>query len=299
MMAENISGILIIDKPGGFTSFDVIAVLRGVLKTRKIGHSGTLDPMATGALPIFIEKATKAIDLLPNHDKEYEAAFKLGVTTTTGDSTGELLTKTQSSASEEDVNKALKSLTGKIKQVPPMYSAVKKDGVRLYDLARQGITVERASKTITVYKNILEFFDEKNQTGTLTVGCSKGTYIRTIIEDLGGILKTGAVMTSLRRTKACSYGLNGSVTVDGARSMGRDALIAKIQPIDSAFPDYESVYLDNVQSNRFLNGAGLDMNRLEKIPQANIFKVYASDSKFLGLGKKDRSTNELRVLKLL
>ena len=165
------------NKPAGFTSFDVIAKMRGVLKIKRLGHAGTLDPMATGVLPVFVGKATKACDILPDHDKTYEAGFKLGVTTDTQDSTGMVQTeRSASSVTEEMLLNLLFSFRGDIMQIPPMYSAVSVNGRRLYDLARQGIEVEREARPITVYELELLDYDSTENTGKLRISCSKGTY---------------------------------------------------------------------------------------------------------------------------
>ena len=196
-------GILCIDKPEGFTSFDVVAKLRGIARERRVGHAGTLDPMATGVLPLFFGRATKACDILPRQDKRYLASFKLGVTTDTQDITGTVLSEQTPDADEARVRAAAAGLVGDIMQTPPMYSAVRVNGQRLYELARRGVEVERAARPVTVYSIDFTACDVQANTFTIDVHCSKGTYIRTLIADIGAALGCGAVMTALRRTMAC------------------------------------------------------------------------------------------------
>ena len=200
-----LNGILPVDKPAGFTSFDVIAKLRGVTHTRKIGHSGTLDPMATGVLPLFFGTATKACSILPNEDKRYEASLRLGMTTDTEDITGKVLSEAPSAVTEERFRAVAAEFVGALMQTPPMYSAVKVGGRPLYDLARKGREVERPAKEIRVYSLDVTAFDEEAQTAQIKVFCGKGTYIRTLIADMGRILGCGAVMTALRRTEAGGF----------------------------------------------------------------------------------------------
>ncbi|MCD8025818.1 MAG: tRNA pseudouridine(55) synthase TruB, partial [Clostridiales bacterium] len=190
------NGILLIDKPKGFTSFDVIAVIRRITGQRKAGHTGTLDPNATGVLPILLGTATKAQDLILNHDKTYIADFALGITTDTLDIWGTVKSKAEADVKRDEIEALIPDFTGTIEQIPPMFSAVQKDGQRLYDLARKGIEVERKSRKVTVYSLKLLDFDESAQTGRLEISCSKGTYVRSLIDDIGKRLGTGAVMTS-------------------------------------------------------------------------------------------------------
>lgn len=233
---EELNGILCIDKPQGFTSFDVVAKLRGIAKTRRIGHAGTLDPMATGVLPLFLGRATKACDLLPDQDKRYTAVFRLGLETDTLDITGTVVSEHPVEVSEAQVREAASRFTGEILQVPPMYSALKVGGKKLCDLARQGVEVEREARPVRIHR--LEFLscDSAAQTYTIDVACSKGTYIRTLVADIGRVLGCGAVLTALRRTEAAGYDLGGCVTleeVQGCADAGR--LPDLLRPVSSAF----------------------------------------------------------------
>ncbi|MDR0919862.1 MAG: tRNA pseudouridine(55) synthase TruB [Oscillospiraceae bacterium] len=209
--------VVCIDKPIDWTSFDVVAKIRGILRAKtgekkiKVGHSGTLDPIATGVLPVFIGKATKQIPLIENHDKAYIAGFKLGISSNTQDITGEIKEVSDRIVFQEELSELLPKFTGEIEQIPPMFSAIKVNGQRLYDLARQGKEVERKSRKVNIFNlNLLSF--DKN-CGVLEIKCSKGTYIRTLINDLGEVLGCGAVMTSLVRTEACGFTLKDCISI--------------------------------------------------------------------------------------
>ncbi|MGN1131049.1 MAG: tRNA pseudouridine(55) synthase TruB [Ruminococcus sp.] len=283
------NGVLIINKPKEFTSFDVVAVVRKYSGQRKIGHTGTLDPNATGVLPLLLGNATKAQDIVPNHDKEYIADFQLGKTTDTLDIWGQILTETESNVSRVDLENILEKFTGDIFQIPPMYSAVQVNGKRLYDLARKGIEVEREKRKVTVYTLKLLSFDENSQSGKFQVACSKGTYIRTLIDDIGKSLGTGAVMTALERTSACGYRIEDCVSLDDVKSLSeKGELESKIAPTESLFTDYPYVKVSDAQAKRFYNGGELDCSRtyLAKINPADdtIFRVKDREDNFLGLG---------------
>ncbi|MEE1491013.1 MAG: tRNA pseudouridine(55) synthase TruB, partial [Massilioclostridium sp.] len=215
-------GILCMNKPEGFTSFDVVAKLRGITRTKRIGHAGTLDPMATGVLPVFLGRATKAISLLPDHTKRYTAGFQLGLTSDTLDSTGTILSRSHSTLTQQELLAALEQYRGTISQIPPMYSALKVEGKRLYELARQGKTVERKPRKVEIFQLELLSFDTKLQTGVLDVGCSSGTYIRTLCDDIGRDLGVGAVMTSLQRTEAAGFSLADSRTFEEVQQLKDD-----------------------------------------------------------------------------
>ena len=289
-------GILLINKPQDFTSFDVIAKLRGILKIKRLGHSGTLDPMATGVLPVFIGKATKACDMLPNNEKSYHAGFSLGTVTDTQDSTGAILKTFDKKATKNEILEILDNFRGEIEQIPPMYSAVSINGQRLYDLARQGIEVERKSRKITINKCELLSFEEETQTGEILISCSKGTYIRTIIHDIGQALKTGGIMTSLVRTSSSGYTLENCYTIDEVQKMKDNGTIENvILDIDSAFADYDKIKLNEVQTRMYKNGIKLDLERVIYNKKSEIFRAYGFDGEFLGTAKTRIETNELLV----
>jgi len=302
---EELNGILCIDKPQGFTSFDVVAKLRGIAKTRRIGHAGTLDPMATGVLPLFLGRATKACDLLPDQDKRYTAVFRLGLETDTLDITGTVVSEHPVEVSEAQVREAASRFTGEILQVPPMYSALKVGGKKLCDLARQGVEVEREARPVRIHR--LEFLscDSAAQTYTIDVACSKGTYIRTLVADIGEVLGCGAVLTALRRTEAAGYDLGGCVTleeVQGCADAGR--LPDLLRPVSSAFGRLAQVRLAKAQDRLFRNGVRLDTarlaffengTRLGRVPEGNL-SVYSSEGIFLGIARA--TGGELRLVKL-
>ena len=283
------NGVIVIDKPQGFTSFDVIAVVRKLTHQRKTGHTGTLDPNATGVLPVLLGSATKAQDLIVNHDKTYVAEFRLGLTTDTLDIWGEVKTERESHVVKDEIQQLLPRFTGEISQIPPMFSAVQKNGVRLYDLARKGVEVEREARAVTVYRLELLSFDEKAQSGALGIACSKGTYVRTLIDDMGAALGTGAVMTALRRTEACGYTLGDCVTLDELKELCESGEITqKIRPAESLFVSYEAVAVSAAQAKRFQNGAALDIARTalknRSLPNGEKLRVKDPSGKFLGLG---------------
>lgn len=289
------NGVLIINKPKEFTSFDVVAVVRKLSGQRKIGHTGTLDPNATGVLPLLLGNATKAQDIIPNHDKEYIAEFQLGITTDTLDIWGKVLTQEKCNLTLSDVENVLENFRGEIMQIPPMYSAVFHNGQRLYDLARKGIEVERESRKVTVYKLELLDFNPDLQQGKLLVSCSKGTYIRTIIDDIGKTLNCGAIMTSLNRTMACGYKIDDALSLEDVKTLSEQGVLqSKIASTESLFLNYGYVAVTSAQGNRFFNGGELDIERtyLKKInpAQNSIYRVKTQDNKFLGLGivKEDK-----------
>ena len=297
------NGVLLIDKPKEFTSFDVIAVVRGLTGQRKAGHTGTLDPNATGVLPVLLGSATKAQDLIPNHDKKYIADLKLGMTTDTLDIWGKELTKTESDITGEELESALDGFRGEIWQLPPMFSAVQKNGQRLYDLARKGIEVEREKRKVTVYSLTLLEFDRKTQCGKLEVFCSKGTYVRTIIDDIGAKLGVGAVMTGLRRVEACGFSIDDCLTLDELKELKEQGELSKaLRSAESLFSDYQALYISPMQAKRFSNGGALDVSRTslrDKDPSdKQIFRVRENTAGFLGLGIFSEEKNQIKIYKL-
>ena len=282
------NGIILIDKPQNFTSFDVVAVVRKKFGTKKVGHGGTLDPMATGVLPVFIGCATKAVDLLPDSGKSYRAGFRLGLMSDTLDIWGELSEEKPADIGREALEAVLERFSGEIEQTPPMYSALKVGGRKLCDLARQGIEVERKARKITISRLDLLSFDGKN--GVIEVDCSTGTYIRTLVDDIGKSLGTGAVMTSLCRTRACGFALSECVSIEELREKPLDEL--KLLSAESVFRDLPETVLDEVQTRMYLNGVRLDADRLaEKPPLDELIRVYGNGG-FLGVAK----VNEEREL---
>lgn len=280
------TGIICINKGEDITSFGVCAKVRGITREKKCGHTGTLDPMATGVLPIMLGGATRFLDFLPESDKFYRASFILGKTTDTLDITGEVTGEFQVEAEKKDVENILPDFRGKIMQVPPMFSAVSVDGQRLYDLARRGIEVERKAREIEIKQ--LELVGSKDGEYIIDVLCSKGTYIRTLIDDIGRKLGCGAVMTKLERRSAMGFTLEDCVTIDELQrrkdeEIGFDDILI---PLERALFDYESVYVSDAQAVRFKNGGALDLKRIkQRLGENSLYRVYSQGGEFLGLGQ--------------
>ena len=294
------SGILVMNKPQGFTSFDVIGKLRGILKMRKLGHTGTLDPMATGVLPVLIGTAARACDILPNEDKAYRAEFQLGTVTDTQDSSGTVLETHPFDVSEAELLAVLPQFTGEIQQIPPMYSAVQINGKRLYELARAGKEIERPARQVTVQSLTLEAFDSKSGRGTLAIRCGKGTYVRTILHDIGGALGCGCMMTALERTAACGFTLDDAhsfAEVQQAADAGTPESL--VIPTDRLFLPLPEIRLGAAQERLYRNGVKLELKRVQGISSAPRYRVYGAEQGFLGLAKADFETGVLRVYKNL
>ena len=270
------NGVLIIDKPAGWTSMDVCAKLRGVFHEKRVGHGGTLDPMATGVLPVFLGRATRAVEFATDSDKEYIAGIKLGVVTNTQDTTGEVLEEHPVTADQTDLEAVLPQFTGELEQIPPMFSAIKKDGKKLYELARKGIEVERKTRKIVI--KALEITNRIDDTTyELRVLCSKGTYVRTLCHDIGAALGCGAAMCSLRRSMAAGYALTDAVTLDQVLTAEDPAALAR--PVDSCFAEYPTVTIDGKNLFKAKNGTPFPWDG----PEAT-YRVYGPDGTFLLLG---------------
>jgi len=296
------NGVIVVNKPEDFTSFDVVAVMRRICNERKIGHCGTLDPNATGVLPVLLGRAAKAQDILPNHDKSYVAEFELGKVTDTLDIWGQLQKEEKTSVKKDELLSVFPDFTGEIEQIPPMFSAVQVNGQRLYDLARKGIEVERKPRKITVYSLELISFDEETQSGKLKVACSKGTYIRTLIDDIAKRFCIGGCMTSLVRDSACGFSLEDSYTLDELRALQEKGETEKaLLSIESLFVRYEEIFLSDAQAKRFANGGALDINRIRNKPEiladGDIYRVKSQSNTFMGLGIYKAETNEIKVYK--
>ena len=236
------SGVILINKPAGFTSHDCVNKIRRLYNTKKVGHTGTLDPMATGVLPVLVGRAAKAAELLVSDDKIYRAGLKLGLTTDTEDTTGTTLTKCDDIPDEERVLAVCREFVGDIMQVPPMYSALKVGGKKLVDLAREGVTVEREARPITVYSLDVEPTDSPRDY-ILTVHCSKGTYIRTLCADIGARLGCGGAMSSLCRLASGSFRLEDTHDIPTLEEMDEGARIAALCPTESLFSELDAVKL--------------------------------------------------------
>lgn len=290
MDSENLNGLILLDKPEGFTSFKAAAALRRIYGTKRVGHTGTLDPMATGVLPIMIGRATRLCSLVLESDKRYTATVRLGITTDSLDITGEVLSEIVPSVSDEQLKEALEKFTGEYDQIPPMFSAIKKDGVRLYDLARQGKEVEREPRRIKIYEiNLLE---RQGDEFKIDVLCSKGTYIRSLADDLGKYLGCGACLTALRRTKTAQFNISQCVTLEQIESDPEKYLL----PCEMAVDYLKEVSLSEGQARRFSNGAELSADRV-KMPEhsdGELFRVKFGES-FLGLAEFKEETNSLNT----
>lgn len=278
------NGILLLHKDAEMTSFLCCAIARRLLGVKKVGHAGTLDPNATGVLPLLIGRATKALDRLPCHDKRYTATLRFGATSDTLDIWGRVKETNFPPPTLADIEAVLPQFRGEIFQIPPMTSALKKDGVRLYDLARQGIEIEREARPVTVYS--LDILDYDPQAGELTLDCycSKGTYIRTICDDLGRLLGCGAVMTSLCRTMAAGYPLSDCITIETAKELAQSGTLhERILPIESAFISYPALTVTAPQAARFRNGGALALERLKSAVDGPV-RVYDPDGTCIALG---------------
>lgn len=294
------TGIICINKDKSITSFGVVAKVRGICREKKVGHTGTLDPMATGVLPILLGGATRFLNFLPDSDKGYRAEFMLGKTTDTLDITGEVTGEYEVNVGVDELEAVLDCFRGRIEQIPPMYSAKSVDGVRLYELARKGESINRKPCQVEIKRLNLVDFDEKSNCCTIDVLCSKGTYIRSLIDDIGQKLGCGAVMTSLIRTRAMGFTLDDCVTIENLQDLrDKDKGFREIlHSVDSMFSQYKRVDVSPAQSTRFFNGGALDIARIRtSIEPDEICTVYGSMRGFLGLGQ--RKDDELRVLRVL
>jgi len=270
------NGIVIIDKPAGWTSQDVVSKLRGVLQTRRIGHGGTLDPMATGVLPVFVGRATRGVEFFEHADKTYEAVLRLGVLTDTEDITGTVLERRNVAVTKEQLLNVLEQFRGQIQQIPPMYSAIKINGQKLYDLARKGKEVERKPRQITIF--CLECLDFDGQTAKLLVHCSKGTYIRTLCKDIGMALGCGGCMEQLRRVSAGGYAIEQAVSMEEITQSSQPQQY--LLPVDSLFSQYPAIKLTAKQTLRCRNGNAFSVSAGE-----GTYRAYTEDGEFLMLAK--------------
>ena len=267
-------GIVIVDKPEGWTSQDVVSKLRGVLKTRRIGHGGTLDPMATGVLPVFVGRGTRGVEFFEHAEKTYEAVLRLGLSTDTEDITGTVLEEKEVTITEEQFLSILEQFRGEIQQIPPMYSAIKVNGQKLCDLARKGREVERQPRTITIHK--LECLEFAGNTARLLVHCSKGTYIRTLCKDIGQALGCGGCMEALRRVTAGEYTIGNSVPLQTL--IDSENPETYLLPVDSMFKSYPQITLTEKQEKCCRNGVAFTCNL-----EAGTYRVYAASGEFLAL----------------
>ena len=270
------NGIVIVDKPEGWTSQDVTARLRRVFNTRRIGHGGTLDPMATGVLPVFVGRATRGVEFFEHAEKCYEAVLRLGISTDTEDITGTVLQEQEVAISEEDFLGILPQFRGKIQQIPPMYSALKVGGQKLCDLARKGKEVERQPRQIEIFQ--LDCLEFSGNTARIRVKCSKGTYIRTLCKDIGQALGCGGCMAALRRIQAGEYTIEESVPLQTL--LETDAPEQYLRTVDSMFRQYPAVTLSEKQTLRCRNGNSFSVKMEE-----GTYRAYDQNGEFLMLAK--------------
>ena len=270
------NGIVIIDKPQGWTSQDVTARLRRVYNTRRIGHGGTLDPMATGVLPVFVGRATRGVEFFEHAEKIYETILRLGITTDTEDITGRILTEQEASVTPQQLEEALEKFRGDILQIPPMYSALKVDGQKLYDLARKGKEVERKPRPITIHT--LTLLGVEGNDIRLRVHCSKGTYIRTLCKDIGEALGCGGCMAALRRVSAGEYTLEEAVPLETL--LESEEPEKYLRPVDSMFRNHPKVTLTEKQETRCRNGNSFSVNMTD-----GTYRAYGKNGEFLALSR--------------
>ena len=288
-------GLLLLDKPQGISSFGAVAAIRRLTGEKRIGHTGTLDPMATGLLPILLGRATQLSSFSMDTEKEYEVVLRLGQTSDTLDVTGQVLSR-RPPAKEADLLNILPRFTGQILQRPPMYSALKKDGVRLYQLAREGKNVERPARPVTIHTlRLLETCGPTDY--RLLVRCSKGTYIRTLCDDIGAALGCGGVMASLRRTYTGGFSIDQSI---GLERLEKERIAGHLLSADRAVSHFDAVFVSAAQARRFLNGGQLDLERL-CLPnyEGEYYRIYGPGHIFLGMGKRDAHKGQMSIACLI
>ena len=278
------NGILVIDKSAGWTSQDVAAKLRGVFHERRVGHGGTLDPMATGVLPVFIGRATRAAEFLESAEKEYVAGLRLGVVNDTQDTSGTVLETNPVCVTRAQLEAALRQFLGPIEQIPPMYSAIKINGQKLYELARKGKEVARTPRRITILE--LELLGGEDSDYTIRVRCSKGTYVRTLCHDIGRALGCGACMSSLRRTKAGMFTLQQAMTIEQLLEFAKENdPQALLMPVDALFAEFPPLIVELGQAEKLRNGAQIKDWHFAP----GTYRVYSITGEFLLLGKVENT----------
>lgn len=276
------NGILNIYKPTGITSFDVVRKVRKISKVKKVGHAGTLDPEASGVLPVCIGKATKAIDYIMGDFKIYDAELKLGVITDTYDKEGEILATNEVIVTEEEIRKAINSFAGEIQQVPPMYSALKVNGKKLYELARAGIEIERQARSIVIYS--IDIMDIKIPYVKFRVKCSKGTYIRSLCYDIGEVLKCGGMMWNLQRSAAGQFEIENSINIE---DLNEDNIAQYILPIERTFGNNDKITIEPKFIKLLLNGVIVkDKALFHRFEEGKTYSVYNNDDEFVGIAAK-------------
>lgn len=275
-------GIINVYKEAGFTSHDVVAKLRGILKQKKIGHTGTLDPAAIGVLPVCVGKATKVCELLTEKDKTYQAVCRLGMVTDTQDATGKVLEEHSiAGITEQKLRETVASFQGEIEQIPPMYSAIKVDGKKLYELAREGKTIERKPRKVNIMKIHIVQIDLEEQTFVMEITCSKGTYIRTLCHDIGQKLGVGAIMQSLVRTRVAGFHIKDALTLAQIEDLVQEnKLQEKMYAIEAIFSDYPKRKVLKEYSKNLANGNILKQDQLEDLPISLLAEMWINQSEW-------------------
>jgi len=285
------NGILNVFKPTGMTSFDVVRILRKISNVKKVGHAGTLDPEASGVLPVCIGKATKAIDYIMADFKIYEAELKLGVTTDTYDREGKIIKQSEVNCSNAEIKSVINSFVGEIKQVPPMYSALKVNGKKLYELARAGIEIEREPRSIVIYD--IDIIDINSPYVKVRVKCSKGTYIRSLCYDIGEVLKCGGMMWNLQRTATGQFDIENAINVN---ELNEDNINKYIIPIERIFQNNTKITIEDRFVKFLLNGVVVkDKALMCKFKDDNMYSIYNNDNDFIGIA--DKSNDGVRLIK--
>lgn len=285
------NGIIVVNKPYGKTSHDMVYFVRRLTGIKKVGHTGTLDPAATGVLPVCVGNATKVCDMLTNADKAYRVSFVLGMTTDTLDAEGEVLTDQPVLVGREEIAETVMSFTGDIVQLPPMYSAVKVNGKKLYELARQGVEVERRPRNVTIKRIELIEIDMENVTVTMDVECSKGTYIRTLCDDIGRKLGCGAYVSRLERIKSGIFDTKSSYTVEELLELKESGKLSEcMHPTDSVFSDYPKITVVPRDEGKVKNGRKIHSKGIE---EGRFYRIYAQSGEFLSVS---RAEGEMLVL---
>ncbi len=294
------NGIINIYKEAGFTSHDVVAKMRGICGQKKIGHTGTLDPQATGVLPVCLGSGTKLCGMLTDQDKEYVAELLLGVATDTQDTTGRVLRECPVAVSGEEVSHAVMGFVGKYSQIPPMYSAIKVKGRKLYELARAGVEVERSPREVFLHE--IQILDLALPVVKLRVVCSKGTYIRTLCADIGDRLGCGGAMRSLVRTRVGGFGLEKALTLAQLEELGRENRIGEVLlPVDSVFAECPALHVKPARARFLENGNPLvpgDLEEETEREQGRWVRVYRPDGSFAGIYAYDGAQERYRPVKM-
>lgn len=290
-------GILVIKKEKGYTSHDVVARLRGILHMKKIGHTGTLDPDAEGVLPVCLGKATRLVEMLTDKDKTYQAVMRLGIVTDTQDMTGAVLSESKVEVNEEQVREAVLSFLGEQQQIPPMYSALKVDGKKLYELAREGKTVERKARPVHFYE--IDILEINLPLVTFQVSCSKGTYIRTLCHDIGQRLGCGACMESLLRTKAGRFSLEESLLLSQVEeAVKEESITEKIIPVEAVLADYPRVCCKEAGDRLLANGNPMTQALVNEVEKTSMVRMCDSEGRFAGVYQWDEKRDKYYPVKM-